>query len=455
MAPRTSVGNPLLIAWIALILIGVPLPGQAGTGAGFGAPHLSGVTQEGRPFLEAVRTDTPPRIDGLLEEDVWRTAARSYHFLQLVPVEGASPSERTEVHLLYDSDNLYLAVRCHDRNAGEIITTQMERDARLDPDDRVEIVLDTFHDQRFAYFFQINAGGAKGDGLISPGSFSKAWDGIFEAAASLDEGGWSAEFAIPFKTVSFRPGGSVWGLNFARYIRRRNEVVQWSLPSQDYRLFHLPAADEIRGLVGLDPGLGLDVNPFLAWTWFHDRSSGRRYSRIDLGLDAFLRLTEGTTASLTVNTDFADTEVDSRQVNLSRFPLFFPEKRDFFLHDTSIFDFSDFSQSRRDILPFFSRRIGLSSEEGEVPILAGIKVTGREGPFNAGLLDVQTDEKGDLDRENLLVARASMNIGEESSAGFIYTHGDPTSDTRNDVSSGRAGGIEKGEPLKAVCFRSA
>ena len=412
---------------------GVPLPGQAGAGAGSGAPPCSGVTQEGRPFLNAVRTDTPPRIDGLLDENAWKAAARSDHFLQRVPVEDAPPSERTEVYLLYDSDNLYLAVRCHDRDAGEIIITQMERDARLDPDDRIEIVLDTFHDQRFAYFFQINAGGAKGDGLVSPGAFSKEWDGIFKAAASLDEDGWSAEFAIPFKTVSFRPDGSVWGLNFARHIRRRNEVVHWSLPSQDYQLFHLPAAGEIRGLVGMDPGLGLDVKPYLAWTGFHDRSSGRRYTRVEPGFDAFLRLTGGMTASLTVNTDFADTEVDARQVILSRFPLFFPEKRDFFLHDTSIFNFSDFSRSRRDILPFFSRRIGLSSEEGEVPILAGIKVTGREGPFNVGLLDVQTDEKGELDRENLLVARASMNIGEESSAGFIYTRGDPTSDTRNDV----------------------
>lgn len=376
------------------------------------------------PSLLARRTETPPKIDGLLDEPIWDEAPTIANLTQVEPVEGAEPTEPTEVKILYDSDFLYIGIHARDSEPHRIVATQMERDRDLDPDDRIELILDTFLDRRNAFFFQISPGGSQGDALISGNgnAFDKDWDGIWQGRAAVVETGWTAEFEIPFKTLSFDPDRDRWGFNLTRILKRKRETSRWATPRLTSGLFTIGDAGTLTGLSGLEQGLGLDVVPFVLGTNFRDRENGRRFLRGDAGFDVFYRITPGLQASLTVNTDFAETEVDSRRVNLTRFPLFFPEKRDFFLQDKGIFDFGGI---RRSPLPFFSRRIGLA-DDGEIPLLAGVRLTGRAGPYNIGVLDVQTGREGDIDGKNLFVTRISRNVLEQSQVGIIATRGNPT-----------------------------
>ncbi len=382
----------------------------------------------------ATRTSEPPKIDGRLDDAAWRAAKPIGEFLQVEPVEGGPPSEASEIRILYDADNLYFGMRFFDREPSRIVSTSKERDARLEVDDRVEMVIDTFHDLRNAFFFQINAAGSKGDGLITENgrNFNKPWDGIWDGIARIDELGWTAEFAIPFKTLSFREGETVWGLNLQRFIGRRNEESRWNRADQDTSLFSIADAGDLHGLAGIRQGIGLDVVPFFTTNW-RKQYQGAEDSDLqgEPGVDAFYKITTDLTLSLTVNTDFAETEVDEVRFNLTRFPLFFPERRDFFLQDAGLFEFASSFESN-DVIPFFSRTIGLVGGE-EVPLLAGAKLTGRVGDTNVGVLDVQTDEFESLDSENLFVARVSQNVGEQSTVGGIVTHGDPTSSGDNAV----------------------
>ena len=379
-----------------------------------------------RRVARATRTQTPPVIDGVLDDAEWARAEPIGELHQVEPVEGA-PTERTEVRVLFDSEHLYLGVRCFDSDPAGIIGTQMARDARLDPDDRVEIVIDTYLDRRNAYFFQMSPVGSKGDALISDNgqSFNKPWDGIWEGKSSIDAAGWSFEMALPFQTLGFAPGAPAWGLNVNRYIKRKGEVARWNNPSRDYSVFQIVEAGDLTGLEGLRQGLGLDLVPFLHADWTNPRA-GDADLLGEPGLDAFYRITPSLQASLTVNTDFAETEVDERRVNLTRFPLFFPEKRDFFLQDAGIFGFGD-TDSSDVLIPYFSRRIGLDANGQEVPIEFGGKLTGRHAGWNVGLLGVHTDEAGATPERDLFVARLARNVGEESTLGAIVTHGDPSS----------------------------
>ncbi|HED64643.1 MAG TPA: hypothetical protein ENJ09_03705 [Planctomycetes bacterium] len=386
----------------------------------------------------AVRTQTPPRIDGDLSDPAWKEALPFGSFHQIDPVLGP-PTERTEVRILFDERNLYIGIRLFDSHPELILSTSKERDARLEADDRVEFILDTFHDRRNAFFFQMNAAGSKGDALITDNGadFNKPWDGIWEGKSRIDELGWTIEIAIPFKTLNFREGLETWGLNFERTIGRRNETDRWNGDNRNVHLFTIAAAGELTGLTGLRQGIGLDVVPFFVANSERTRIDGEETHIFgSAGVDAFQKLTPNLTLSLTLNTDFAETEVDGRQINLTRFPLFFPERRDFFLQDAGNFAFGD--QGRGDrFRPFFSRRIGLVDGE-EVGILAGAKLTGRVGDYNVGVLDVQTDSadtdaSGPIDAKNLLVARVSKNVGDQSRIGGIVTHGDPTDPDGNTV----------------------
>jgi hypothetical protein len=351
----------------------------------------------------------------------------SARWCQVDPHQGAAPSEATEVRILYDADQLYIGVHCFDREPGNIIGTQMGRDADLGPDDRVELVIDTFHDQRNAFYFKMNPVGAKVDGLISNNGqdVNLPWNGIWEGKASIDDQGWSVELAIPFKTLSFRPGLDTWGFNLNRIIKRRLETDRWSGARQDFSLTQVAQAGDLCGLTGMRQGTGLDVVPFFVATWTDDREDGPDKTLLgQAGLDVFYRLTPSLRLSLTFNTDFAQTEVDDRQINLTRFALFFPEKRDFFLEDAGIFQFADLGSS---LIPFFSRRIGLDIEGRTVPLLAGAKLTGRVEDFNIGVLDVVTDATNSQPEKNLFVTRISKNIGEQSTVGGIFTSGNPES----------------------------
>jgi Domain of unknown function (DUF5916) len=369
-------------------------------------------------------------VDGDLRDPGWSGAARLGALTQVDPIEGVRPTRETLVRLCVDRDYLYLAIECRE-DRSEVRGRLMQRDANLDADDRVEFWLDTFHDRRFAYWFQIGAGGSKGDALIGGGGFNKSWDGIWEGKAAITERGWQAEIAIPFKTIAFKAGSERWRFNLRRLRKANDEESRWAAPLVAYQFFSLTQGGVITGLTGMAQGVGLDVVPYVKTSASRDRREGKHTTRDgDAGLDLSYRLSPALNLRLTYNTDFAETEVDTRQTNLTRFPLFFPEKRDFFLEDAGLFSFG-VTGRRPTLIPFFSRRMGRDARGAAVPIIVGAKLTGRMDDWNLGLLSVYQDEQTDADarfsdRRALSVVRVSRNVGRESSIGMLATSGKPT-----------------------------
>jgi hypothetical protein len=297
----------------------------------------------GRPTVRAERLEADERIvlDGRLDEPVWQRAEPADAFLQQEPVEGGPPSERTEVRVAFDRGALYLGVRAFDDPSG-ILAFQRQRDAGLGSDDRFMWVIDTFLDGRSAYFFEINPAGLMGDGLLRVGSgnsLNKSWDGIWEARVGRDAEGWTAEIRIPFRTLNFDRGLDAWGINFQRTIRRRNEELLWSGHRRTQGLFRPVHAGRLVGLSDLSQGLGLEARPYSAVS-YRDTGTAAARGEMEVGVDVGYSLTPGLRAALTVNTDFAETDVDDRQVNLTRFPLQFPEKRQFFLEGSGVYSFA-------------------------------------------------------------------------------------------------------------------
>ena len=373
--------------------------------------------------VPVVHAATPPKIDGVLDDAVWDSANAIEDLAQVEPIEGAPPSQATTIRLLVDNDNLYVGVWCHDTDPSGIITTTMARDASHGADDNVSFVIDTFLDRRNAYLFSINPSGSKLDALIEDSVRTRTdWDGIWVGRATMNDQGWAAEFAIPLKTVSFAPGGDQWGFNVSRVIRRNQEVVRWRAAQQNKSIRSMGDAGTIEGLGDLDGGAGIDVVPYGRLRW-SDEDGDRDGWDAKAGGELFWRFSPSTTLAFTVNTDFAETEVDERQINLTRFPLFFPEKREFFLREAGIFNFGGI---RRNPLPFNSRRIGIGPDRKEREILAGVRLTGRQGGVNYGLLNIQMKEDDELGRKNLAAGRVVLNVLEESNVGLIATAGDPT-----------------------------
>jgi hypothetical protein len=380
----------------------------------------------------ATRTTATIRLDARLDELAWQQAPPIGRFVQREPVEGSEPSEETDVRVLYTDNALYIGVLCRDRSPSDIISTQLTRDADLGVDDRIMIVLDPFFDHRNGFFFQVNPAGARSDGQVSNNAerLNQDWDGIWNAAARITDQGWVAEIEIPFKTLRFKPGQSTWGLNVEREIKRRQEVDRWTASRQNIWIGNLAEAGRLEGLDGLRQGLGLDVRPYVSGG--ADGGDGEFAG----GVDLFKNVTPNLNAAVTVNTDFAETEADFRQVNLTRFPLFFPEKRAFFLEGAGVFDIAGLVNTT-DIRPFFSRRVGLL-EDVAVPIRVGVKLTGRQSDYNIGVLDVETGSLrddaltgGSVSRQNLLAARVSRNLLQQSWIGGIVTHGNPAGSGAN------------------------
>jgi uncharacterized protein DUF5916 len=391
-------------------------------GAGAGAAAAEAVAP-----VAVVGPGEAIRVDGTLDEPAWARATPIGPLLQRDPKEGAPASEETEVRVLFDASNLYVGVTCRDRTPSAIVATQLGRDADVEVDDRITVVLDPFFDHKNGFFFMVNPAGARSDGQISNNAqvLTYEWDAIWDARARITDAGWVAEIAIPFKSLRFKPGQTVWGFNVERQIKRLQEHDRWASPRLDTWIGNLAAAGQITGLDGLQQGRGLDIRPFVSGG--EQDASGR----FKAGVDVFKSITASMTASLTVNTDFAETEVDARQINLTRFELFFPEKRTFFLEGAGVYDVAGLgSQSQSpDLIPFFSRTVGLLNGQ-EVPILLGLKVSGRQAGLNVGLLDVQTRQttlvEGPLPAQNLLAVRLSKNVFEQSFVGAIATRGNPT-----------------------------
>jgi hypothetical protein len=412
----------LVLFCAAVVLLALP----EGVFAQPQAPQLE------RPTARATRTSAVIKVDGKLDEPAWADAVPIGRLMQREPEENVAATEETEVRVLYTPTTLYFGILCRDRTPRGIVSTRLTRDADIGSDDAVLIALDPFLDQRNGFFFAVNPAGARVDGQISNNSehLSTDWDGIWETATRITPDGWVAEIAIPFKTLRFKPGQAVWGLNVERVIKRRNETDLWATPRRDNWVTNMSQAGRLEGFEGIGQGRGLDIRPYV--------SGGRENSdgKLQAGLDVFKNLTPNLNASVTVNTDFAETEADTRQVNLTRFPLFFPEKRSFFLEGAGVFDIA--ATNNESVIPFFSRRIGLL-EGHEVPILVGAKVVGRQSDYNIGFLDVQTrgvdDFGGDagrrLDSQNLLAARVSRNIFRQSWVGGIVTRGNPDGTGQN------------------------
>jgi hypothetical protein len=357
-------------------------------------------------------------LDGRLDESVWLRAAVTDEFLQQEPVEGQAPTERTEVRVVFDQDNLYIAATLLDSDPGGIIGHQRQRDQGLGSDDRFMLILDTFLDGRTAYFFETNPAGLMGDGLVrNTGNISvnKAWDGIWEARTSQGDYGWSTEIRIPFRTLNFNETSDTWGVNFQRTIRRKNEELVWSGSRRNQGLLRPIHAGRLTGISRVTQGLGLEVVPYGAAAW-REETGVPSETPLDVGVDLNYSVTPSLRAALTVNTDFAEAEVDRRRVNLTRFPLFFPEQRDFFLENASVFEFAPLNGVR----PYFSRRIGLD-EEQVIPIDYGARLAGQAGDYDLGVLHVRTGTVDERPSEDFTVGRVKRNFLAQSSIGFIYT----------------------------------
>jgi hypothetical protein len=386
------------------------------------------------PRATARRATGAIRLDGRLTESDWESTSPIGPLVQREPVEGRPPTESTDVRVLFDDDFIYVGIVCHETHPGGIIATQLTRDANLDVDDSVTIVFDPFFDHRNGFFFQVNPSGARSDGQISNNaqSLSRDWDGIWDAAVVRSAEGWTVEIAIPFKTLRFRPDQTVWGFNVERQIKHLFETDRWAAARVTSWIGNLADAGELAGLEGARQGHGLDVRPYVSGG---EDTGDRQFTG---GLDVFKNLTPNLNASLTVNTDFAETEADIRQVNLTRFPLFFPEKRAFFLEGAGVFDVAGLAGGT-DLIPFFTRRIGLNGTDQDVqvqvPIGVGAKVVGRQSGYNVGLLDVETRDlpDGSVPRQNLFAARVSRNFFEQSWVGAIVTSGNPEGTGANNL----------------------
>jgi len=390
--------------------------------------QTSEVVSRPRAVAVQIPADLEIRIDGYLDDEAWSLADPITEFRQQDPIEGGEPSERTEIRILYDRRALYIGAMFFDSDPSGILAHQLQRDAGLGTDDRFMWILDTFQDGRTGYFFEINPAGLMGDGLIGSGGggggglLNKSWDGIWEVRTRIQDVGWSAEIRIPFSTLNFDPSRDSWGINFQRTIRRKNEEIVWSGWRRTESLFRPVHAGEVSGLRDLSQGLGMEVKPFLTMSGSQEPLDGPEWeTTVKAGIDLTYSITPSLRAAITLNTDFAEVEVDQRRVNLTRFPLRFPERRDFFLEGSGVHNFGWAE-------PFYSRRIGLV-EGQEVPIRYGLRLAGNAGPYELGFYQNRTGATEILrpggrrvqPSEDFSVGRVKRGLFRQSHAGMVYT----------------------------------
>jgi hypothetical protein len=385
-------------------------------------------------IVSAVETRLPITLDGVLDDEAWISAEPATDFVQAEPHEGQAATERTTVRLLFDRDALYVGVRCDDAMASSLIVNDIRKDFTPGEQDTFEVLLDTFADRRNGFVFATNPAGAKSDTQIANEGrdVNTSWDAVWSVATKVDANGWSAEMRIPFKTLRFERGeGRIWGANFSRRIRRKNEVDYWSPVPRVYNLYRAGLAGTLTGLGDVSQGHNLRIKPWVGGNSTRAVGGGEFDPASHAGLDVKYGVTPSLTLDVTVKPDFAQAEADEQQVNLTQFSLFFPEKREFFLENSGMFYFGDipresrlgnarFAPPEEEMLLFFSRRIGLTDTGQEIPIAAGGRLTGRAGRTGVGLMTIQTQQEGARDGDNYTVLRARRDVLRNSDIGAIF-----------------------------------
>ncbi|UCC40120.1 MAG: carbohydrate binding family 9 domain-containing protein [Candidatus Aminicenantes bacterium] len=386
--------------------------------------------------ISAHRISLPINLDGDLSESSWKEARFINNLTQREPNEGASATEPTEIRILYDNQYLYIGVVCFDSQPHKIVANEMRRDSELEDNDYFEIFIDTFHDHRNAFYFIINPLGAKRDALIRDegGSINWNWDGIWEVKVRRTNQGWTAEIAIPFYTLRFKKSqNQTWGINFGRQVARKREESYWAPILRDYGYFgkyKISYCGHLTGLENLSKGKRVHLMPYLIGGGVQEEGEESLNRSGDLGIDLKYRLTSDITLDMTINTDFAQVEADQEQFNLTRFSLFFPEKRGFFLEGADIFRAGERYREHEppSSLFFFSRTIGLSEDGAEIPIIGGARVTGKAGGYTLGILDILTDrisymeddEQVDIEKTNFSVFRLKRDFLDKSTVGVMF-----------------------------------
>ena len=388
-------------------------------------------------------------INGSLDEDIWARAALVEDLHQVFPEEFVTPTQPTRVYVFYSTNALYIGATMVESDPTQIRDRVLRQGQTLDADDIFAVIIDPYLDRRNGYRFEVNPNGVRWEGLFQNIiEVEGNWDGIWEARAQRNDEGWSAEIRIPFQSLSFNPGSTEWGLNFSRIRRGDNEIIAWMSYNRE---INPSTAGTATGLDGMRQGVGLDVVPSM--TLRRNRKfgpGGFEDNNFEPQLDVFYKVTPQLNASLTLNTDFSATEVDDRQVNLTRFNLFFPEKRDFFLRDVDIFEFGQVGSggfnnvsgtgsaaistpARQNARPFFSRKIGLGPGGEILDIVGGVKLSGRVGDWNVGSLLINQDEEPSLglDTQNIFVGRTVLNVGSRTQVGAIVTDGNPQGNLDN------------------------
>src|SRR5437879_3476411 len=406
-----------LVCWLLSLCLSLFQP----SGANADTPTAKGAST--RISAEATRVNQAPKLDGTLNDLLWQSANPITDFRQREPHEGEAPSEETEVRILYTQHAVYFGIHCLDSEPSRIIATELRRDVSQDLDDHFEILIDSNHDRRGAYVFEVNALGTQNDGLIveeqggtDRGDFDPGWDGVWTSEARITPDGWTDAIEIPLTTLNFNHSSDVvWGLNLKRFIRRKNEEDLWSAYRRTFGITKVSEAGELRGIQDIGSGRLFTVKPYgLAG---YDKQTGQD-SKFPLtaGVDIKYGLTSNLVLNLTGNTDFADTEVDLEPFNLTPFKVFIPEKRQFFLENAGVFNFDIGDQDQL----FFSRQIGIDSVSGQqVPINGGARLTGTIGRTEFGFMDVDTRSSGPNPYANYAVARLKESLWAGSYIGVM------------------------------------
>ncbi len=373
--------------------------------------------------VAAFHTNSPIHLDGRLDEPAWQHAGVIADLTQQSPHPGVPTPFHTRTYILVTKNALYVGIVCDDPKPSRISAHTMQRDSEMDGDDKVAILLDTFGDNRTGYMFQVNPAGARTDGLISGAeSMSLDWDGIWDARTRQTKTGWTVEIKIPSHPLRCTPGKDIWKMDVQRWVARKQLSLRWAGVTLDSHRFDMRQTGILSGMKEMNQGHGLSVTPYAVLNSGKTFQDNNSFMKGTGGLDIQYNITPGISGMLTLNTDFAETEVDTRQVNLTRFSLFFPEKRSFFLEGSNLFNFG--IGLHDDFVPFYSRRIGLYNGQA-VPIDFGVKVMGQQGAWSMAMLDVQTRDSDHIPATNMFAGRLAYDVNSHLRIGTILTNGNP------------------------------